>query len=191
LVAFIRVAKKTRRTLVVDAYTAYVMHLLRSELDLPQPGKEGWVRVFYPKFFEESFEKKKLKKFFFSNLPARIWVEEIRTNPSNHLMVFRPSMLESDFGGSLPSGSRCIYSRWEGYLQNPDWVETVSKLNDVQGDLIPLHTTGHIQAADIIELVRQISPRTVVPMHSFAPENFTDLIPNTCLLADRQCIHVP
>lgn len=186
LVAFIRVAKKTRRTLVVDAYTAYVMHLLRSELDLPQPGKEGWVRMFYPKFFEESFEKKKLRKFFFSNLPARIWVEEIRTNPSNHLMVFRPSMLESDFNGTLPTGSRCIYSRWEGYLENPDWVEVISKLNDVQGDLIPLHTTGHIQAADIVSLTRAINSKIVIPVHTFEPERFKAIHENVKTLMDGE-----
>ena len=62
-------------------------------------------------------------------------MEEIRSNPSRYVMLFRPSMLESDFGGSLPDGSRCLYSRWSGYLDRPDWQPVKAALAKAKGDL--------------------------------------------------------
>ena len=111
LVGFFRATKKTDRIFNADAYTAFVMHLIASETSIPRPESTEQVKVFFPKFFEETYEKQRLEKFFTLMSPARIGMEEIRSNPSRYVMLFRPSMLESDFGGILPDGSRCLYSR--------------------------------------------------------------------------------
>ena len=42
--------------------------------------------------------------------PFRIELDELRANPSRYVMVFRPSMLASDFDNELPPRSRCLYS---------------------------------------------------------------------------------
>ena len=71
-------------------------------------------------------------------------------------------MLESDFKGRLPDGVRCIYSRWEGYLDQPDWVTTQAKIQSAGGDLVALHTSGHIFARDLSKFIREVNPRLVV-----------------------------
>ncbi len=190
LVGFFRAAKKTNRIFIADAYTAFVMHLIASETSIPRPESTEEVKVFFPKFFEETYEKKRLESFHALMSPARIGMEEIRSHPSRYVMLFRPSMLESDFGGSLPDGSRCLYSRWTGYLQQPEWKMTKAKLEEVSGDLIEAHTSGHIFYDDIIRLVGQISAEMVIPIHTFEPETFKTFSPNVKLLADGETMQL-
>ena len=113
-------------------------------------------------------------------------MDEIRSNPSRYVMLFRPSMMDSDFGGRLPELSRCLYSRWSGYLEQREWQTTKMKLQEVSGDLIEAHTSGHIYHDDIIEFVKQINAKTVIPIHTFEPERFLQHFQNAVLLQDGE-----
>ncbi|MCX7422616.1 MAG: MBL fold metallo-hydrolase [Planctomycetia bacterium] len=190
LVGFFRAAKKTNRIFIADAYTAYVMYLIASETSVPRPESTKEVKVFFPKFFEETYRKKQLEKHFLVMSPARIWMNEVRLNPSRYVMLFRPSMLESDFGGILPDRSRCLYSRWSGYLDRPDWQPVKAALAKAKGDLIESHTSGHIFYDDIIELVGQVNAKTVIPIHTFEPELFPSSTANVRILADGELMEL-
>lgn len=113
-------------------------------------------------------------------------MEEIRSDPSKYVMIFRLNMTDSDFGGTLPNGARCLYSRWTGCLEQPEWKTTRAKLEEVGGDLIEVHTSGHIYADDIIDFVGQINAKTVIPIHTFEAERFASVIPNVKLLNDGE-----
>lgn len=186
LVGFLRATKKTGRTFVADAYTAFVMHLIASETPIPRPESTDWVKVFFPKYFEESYRRKQLENHFVLMSPARIGMNEIRANPSRYVMLFRPSMLDSDFGGNLPAHSRCLYSRWEGYLDRPDSQAVTQALENSGGDLIKVHTSGHIYAGDIADLIQQINAKQVIPIHTFEPERFQAIASNVRVLADGE-----
>lgn len=186
LVGFLRATMKANRIFIADAYTAFVMRLVASETRIPRPESAEQVKVFFPKFFEETFRQKKLEDFYTRMSLARIGMDEIRSNPSRYVMLFRPSMMDSDFGGKLPETSRCLYSRWSGYLEQQEWQKTNAKLDEVNGDLIEVHTSGHIYADDIIEFVGQIKAKTVIPIHTFEPERFTGFCPNVKLPKDGE-----
>lgn len=188
LVGFLRATKKAGRVFVADAYTAFVMHLIASEIPIPRPESEEGIKVFFPKFFEESHRRKRLAGFRSSMSPAQVKMDEIRSDPSRYVMLFRPSMLGSDFGGILPEATRCLYSRWTGYLDRPDWQAVKAALNSANGDLIEAHTSGHIFAGDIAELVREIGAKVVVPIHTFEPELFKAIAPSVVILSDGQTI---
>jgi len=190
LVAMLRATKKAGKVFVADAYTAFVMHLIASETSVPRPESTEWVKVFFPKFFLESYERKGMTTFFSLMSPARIEINEIRSNPSKFVMIFRPNMVDSDFEGTLPNQARCLYSRWTGYLEQEEWQTTRAKLEEVNGDLIEVHTSGHIYANDIIDFVRQINPKTVTPIHTFDAERFQEHFNNVKLLRDGETIEV-
>ena len=189
LVGFLRATKKTGREFIADAYTAFVMHLVASETPIPRPESTDWVKIFFPKFFQESFRRKQLESVFALKSPT-IGMEEIRSNPSRCVMIFRPSMLESDFGGNLPNNTRCLYSRWTGYLDRPDWQPIRAALSASQGDLIEVHTSGHIHAGDIAELVQWINAKLVIPVHTFEPERFRSLVANVRVLNDGERVEL-
>ena len=191
LVGFLRATRKAGKVFVADAYCAFVMHLIASETYVPRPEATEWIKVFFPKFFLESYERKQLENHFRLMSPARIGMDEIRSNPSKYVMLFRPNMADSDFGGTLPNAARCLYSRWTGYLEQPEWKSTKAKLEDLGGDLIEVHTSGHIYADDIINFVGQINAKAVIPIHTFEAERFASLISNVELLNDREAFGVP
>ena len=183
LVAFIRAAKKAKRTFVADIYTAFVMHLLKNEISLPHPEPDGIVRAYVPKSLRKSAHRNgrlgRIEQF----QDAEITVTEIRETPENFLMAFRASMLE-DFDGEFPQGTSCLYSRWRGYLDQPDWEITRQKLASVNGELHDVHTSGHILSSDIVQFVRAINPKRIIPVHTFEPERFEQHFKNVTLLKD-------
>ena len=186
LVGFLRATKKSGRVFVADAYCAYVMHLIASETSIPRPEATQWVKVFFPKFFLASYERKHMQPFFTLMSPARIEIDEIRSDPSKYVMIFRPNMADSDFGGTLPIGARCLHSRWSGYLDQREWKTMKAKLDELGGDVIEVHTSGHIYADDIIDFVRQINAKAVIPIHTFEAERFASLIPDVKRLDDGE-----
>ncbi len=183
LVAFIRTTQRTNRTFVADVYTAFLMHLLKNEISLPQPEVGGPVRVYFPKVLEQSAKRKGISKQLERFRPAEIEMKEIRNSPEEFLMVFRASMLD-DFDGDFPTGTTCLYSRWHGYLTNADWKVTTERLVEAQGTLHEVHTSGHMHSADIVRFVNQINPRMIVPIHTFEPERFGSHFGNVALLTD-------
>lgn len=186
LVGFVRATKRAGRTFIADAYTAFVMHLIASEISIPRPESTDGVKVFFPKYFEENYRRKQLENHFQLMSPARIGMDEIRSNPSRYVMLFRPSMMDSDFGGTLPERSRCLYSRWEGYLDRPDSRAVTQALENIGGDLIKVHTSGHIYGNDIADLIQQINAKLVIPIHTFEPERFQNIASNVRVLKDGE-----
>lgn len=123
---------------------------------------------------------------------CRIGVEEVIANPAKHLMVFRPSML-ADFHDELPPDTLCLYSRWAGYLENEDWKRTEKILarNSPGGaSLQILHTTGHILPDDIVRFIKALAPKTIVPIHTFCPDEFGRRFENVYLPQDGEAIQV-
>lgn len=54
------------------------------------------------------------------------------------------------------------------------------------GQFIEAHTSGHIFADDIVAFVRAVDPARVVPIHTFAPEQFREHFANAMILEDGQ-----
>jgi ribonuclease J len=186
LVTMYRVSQRTKRTFVADAYAAFVLHLVASQARIPRPITERGIRV----YFNQGFVRRNIENLSQLFLPHRITLEEVLAEPRKHLMVFRPSMTDLDFGGQLPPRSRVLYGYWKGYLKNPDWIELRKQLEAVEGDFISAHASGHIYVSDIIDFVRAIGPRLVIPIHTFEPEQFRSHFPNTVLLSDGQAYSV-
>lgn len=154
---------------------------------MPRPTAEAGIRV----YFNRAFERRNIENLGRLFEPDRITLADALAHPDRCLMVFRPSMTELDFGGKLPDKSRVLYSYWAGYLTNPDWTQFRQQVAAVGGDFIPAHGSGHIYIADIIEFVKAVNPRLVVPIHSFEPERFRDHFANTHLLADGEPFDIP
>ncbi len=191
LVTFIRTAIKTKRIIVVDVYTAFVMHLLSRETKIPIPGIDEKLRIFFPKLFWENESKRKmLAEKCPQFLAKQIEIEEIRLHPENFLMVFRASMLETDFAGRLPPGTLCLHSRWEGYLEQPDALDVNHAINNAGGQMIQAHISGHIRREDIFDLVELLKPRAIVPVHTFERQQLSQRFQNVLQLNDGELFEV-
>jgi ribonuclease J len=185
LVGFLRAAIRTDRIFVADVYCAYVMHLINLE-GIPRPRREDGIRVFYPSRLALSLKRRRLDKIHNMFLDSQITLAQILEAPTRHLMLFRPSMIEDDFGGRMPERVRCLFSRWEGYLDQPDWMAARSKIETAGGDLTLVHTSGHIFVQDLAEFVRRVNPRLLVPIHTREPEAFQGIFAPVRVLSDGE-----
>jgi ribonuclease J len=190
LVTFYRAAKRTGRTFIVDPYAAFVMHLVSGQAKIPRPSEAADIRVYFNKYFEESHEWRRLKKIHGMFQADQITLDQILDEPKRYLMVFRPSMVSRDFEGHLPRNARCLYSYWKGYLGRPDWKDLRESLASADGDFAEAHTSGHIFADDIIQFVRAINPRMVVPIHTFESERFYAFFEGVQLVTDGVMIEI-
>jgi len=184
LVTFYKAARRVGRTFVVDPYAAFVMHLVAGQCKIPRPTAEAGIRVFYNQYFDRSHERRNLKKIYEMFLADRISRDDLLASAGTTLMVFRPSMTEPDFAGTLPQAAACLYSYWEGYLKKPEWEDFKRKVEQVSGTFKVCHTSGHIYLDDLVAFVRAVNPRIVIPMHTFEPGKFGEHFPNAVMLED-------
>jgi ribonuclease J len=191
LVAFVRAARRTQRIFVADVYCAYVMDLVReSGVRIPPPKAKDGIRVYYPILFERTYNKKHLEDIYQRFLPDRIVIEEILAAPGKYLMMFRPSILVYDLRAPLPKKTRCLYSRWEGYLEGPEWKTTSAALQAAGGDLIHIHTTGHILPNDLTQLLKSFDVGLLIPIHTSSPDSFREVHDRVCLLEDGKVLEL-
>ena len=180
IVTLYKAAQKAGRVFVVDAYTAFVLYLIGRQAKVPRPRKDMGIRV----FFNHLFERRKLDNIRDKFVADQIELAEVLAEPTKYVMVFRPTMVEFDFQGQLPSRCRCLYGYWPGYLSKHDWVELQERIAQVEGDFIPAHVSGHAYVADIISFVNSVNARTVIPIHTFEPQMYREHFPNVTMLND-------
>lgn len=182
IVTLYKAAQDAGRVFVVDGYTAFVLYLIGRHARVPRPSRDMGIRV----YFNQLFERRKLGNIREKFVADQITLDAIFAEPTKYLMVFRPSMKEFDFNGTLPSRCRCLYGYWKGYLSRPDWADLQSHIAQVGGDFIQAHVSGHAYVADIISFVNSVDARHVVPIHTFEPETYHDHFDNVLLLRDGQ-----
>jgi len=182
LVTVYRASVRSGRTFVADGYTAFVLHLVQREANIPAPKGRNGIRV----LFNEGFTRKKNRKLESLFEPDRIELAEVLAEPTKHVMAFRPSMTAMDFRGTLPPKARVLYGYWKGYLRNPDWVELQEQVSQVGGDFIATHASGHIYINDLIEFVRAVDAKTVIPIHTFEPQQLHRHFANVRVLNDGE-----
>ena len=183
LVSFYKAARKAGRTLVVDVYGAFVMHLVAGQAHIPRPQSKNGIRVYYHQGWLK--RRRPIAKIHNLFLADRIDLKEVLAAPKQHVMMFRSSMARLDFAGTLPP-ARCLYSFWHGYLAQPDWQGVQTQLKAAGGELIECHTSGHIFQDDIVEFVNTINPLRVVPIHTQAPHKFSEVLPNITILSNEK-----
>lgn len=197
LLAFLRIAQATGRTLVVlakDAYLLDAMHLV--DPSVPTLETEPALRVYgdlksQPLSAERLVRRRHKGKFV---LP-----EEIRANADRFILCFSfwdvKNLIDID-----PAAGTYIYSSSEAYTEEQrldiwrlrHWLDhfglrgiglprtsNAEETTDAPEEFEPgqekLHASGHAAAADLAALAKEIRPQTLVPIHTENPRFFQAL----------------
>jgi ribonuclease J len=182
LVTFYKATRRAGRTLVIDLYAAFVMHLLRSEAGIPDPARGPQLRVYFPQ------RRRSVPRLERRLAAAQITLAEVLADPSRHVVLSRPSMLKRDLANMLPAETRALYSMWSGYLGRSAWVDTQHAIAATGGKFVECHTSGHAAVPDLVRLIRDLHPHRIIPIHSERPEVLKALVPSVELAEDGQPI---
>jgi len=180
-----------RRTMVIDPYQAFVLHLVNSRR-LPDPLRQLAPLIMAgPRFPFGRASRRLHEKAWFKDLQGRlIDPARIVEAPDRYLILYRDSMREWLFPLGLPPETTCIFSYWPGYVRE-ERVKSMRRDVDAAGGRFVLrHASGHAHPDDLFSLVAAISPRRILPVHTTAPDVWARRFGCTAVANDGQEISV-
>jgi len=71
-----------------------------------------------------------------------------------------------------------VYSLWDGYLKDKRYKALFDWLKDNNIQLIHCHTSGHAPLPDLKRFAEALSPKMLVPVHTFVPDLYTEYFKN-------------
>jgi ribonuclease J len=176
LVTLFRACLQSGRHLVVDLYTA-AMAQATLNANIPQPGFDRLL-VYVP--LAQRIRVKKSAEF--DRVKAirnvRIYPKDLAGRARELVLTFRPSMIREIERARCLDDAVAVWSMWPGYLERES-TELLRRFLEARG--IPLevhHASGHAYLADLQQLARALKPGRLVPIHSFAPERFSEFFEN-------------
>jgi ribonuclease J len=174
VISFYNAARACGKIFVMDNYTANVLSELKklTHENLPVPSlRHPDVRVYHPILLT-----RKMKKILGRTCSGRfrastVSVKMIGRKQKRIVMLIRPSALPDIKLMGLKDGI-LIYSQWQAYREKAYQIRLESYLESVGFSDCYLHTSGHAFEEDIKKVIRGLSPKEIVPIHTFFPEAF-------------------
>jgi ribonuclease J len=170
LVTLYRVAKRTGKKLVVDLYTATMAAATERE-SIPTPGWDHLL-VFVPNLQRIRIAKTNAFERLEPIKPFRIFPEALRARRTELIMTFRMSMARELERADCLDGASAVWSMWPGYLQRPAEQPYPDFLQRHGIQLEIHHASGHAYLDDLKRLAEAVSPKRLVPIHSYASDRF-------------------
>lgn len=159
LVTMFKAARGTGRVFLEDVYTASIA--CAAGKNIPKPGEFRGVRVFLTRPTEKNYQL--LQEY--GN--AKIGIRAIAK--TRFLMCVRSSMkgyLERLSQEVSFKGGVLLYSLWDGYRQKPEMAGFLGLMEEKGVKIVPLHTSGHAEAAAFDKLVKRTQPEYILPVHT-------------------------
>jgi len=179
-VSFFKACRATGRTLVVDPYTALILDTLRElSPNIPQHDWKDGFKVFFMNNHYSNIMAEDKSLFRYKH--AKITLEEIQESASRLVIKENYAIKSKLKNKGMLSGSKVIYSMWDGYLENEHFWSN----NNVP--LIKIHCSGHAYKEDLVTLEAALNPKHVIPNHTFHPNEFSTIFgKKTIVLDDEQ-----
>lgn len=184
LVSILRATKRTGRKLVIDLYTAAILEAPGNP-NLPQ---SDWpdLAVYIPHRQRIQIKNQELFDLLKRHSANRIFIEKLTEAPERATLLFRPLHQKDLELAECLDGATYIYSQWEGYWERDTLDSTKEWLAKHSIPKVSIHTSGHAGPKDLKRLVTALSPRKVIPIHSFVPEHYAELFQNVEIQSDGE-----
>lgn len=188
IVSAYRACLKTGHIFVIDIYTAYILDSVRKvSRKIPQFNWRN-IRVKFLKSHADTLATKASKELLYRYNTRKIEMDEINEKKSRVLMLARDNSVFPAIVKSIKNiaGARIIYSMWEGYL-----TEEFKKWIAEKGMAIEyVHTSGHATLQDLKVFANALKPKTLIPIHTFEPGQYTALFKNVRIMKDGEVLEV-
>ena len=182
LLIFHEIARETGRQLAVlnkDGYLLEAMHYAAPDEVPDIASVPGFALYQKARARVSGWEKKLLER----HNPRLVDAGEIRRNPGAFILCF--SFWDINELASLaPVPAVYIYSSSEAYDEDMkmdrrrlrNWLEHFEvEIHGLDEDSDgPLHASGHASGEELIEIIRQVRPQVLVPIHTENPKFFQD-----------------
>lgn len=191
VVTIYRAAKRTGRSLIIDAYAAEVLKATGRD-SIPQPAP-GWsnLAVYIPQRQRVQLKAKGIAALVDGYRGFRIWPGQLAGSAPHSVMLFRGWMMSDLAQANALAGARVFWSQWDGYLAEGHTGAALRADCERRGiPLETIHTSGHASPSDLKRLAAAVAAKRLVPIHTFERLRFPDLFSNVELANDGEWIDV-
>lgn len=184
IVSIFRVCKRTGRKLIIDLYTAAILEAT-GNLNIPQ---SNWsdVALFIPQAQCIQIKENAWFNLLKHHSVNRIFPENLHEIQSKSVLLFRPLHCRDLERSNCLKGAAYIYSQWEGYWEQGSYNKLKEWLERNGIPKVSIHTSGHASIKDLKRIVEALNSKTVVPIHTFYPEQYGELFPNVQVHGDGE-----
>jgi ribonuclease J len=191
IVAIFRAAKIANKTLVIDLYTAFVLHKLEVlSKSIPQ---FHWpqIRIIAWPYQESALVKAGETEFIAQTRHKWTSTRVMKDRGSEHVLLMRANRMMNSLERNLGAAARqahVIWSMWEGYWDDDKYVRPFCERLGIKP--VRIHTSGHASWADLQRLINGLKPTTVVPIHTTHAKVFKGHFENVRLPDDGESFQV-
>jgi len=185
IISIYRACLRTKRTFVIDPYTAIVLHKLKKiSPHIPQFDWGENMRIF---FVPNAYTNKMAEdKSLFQFKSAKITYNQMQ-DIRNRLVIKDSYRIRQTFSKKKHlRRTTLIYSMWKGYFSG---VKSFWEKNNVP--VLYIHCSGHAYIDDLQKFVKAIGAKTIIPIHTFFPEKYTELFgQNVRIIPDGKTVEI-
>jgi ribonuclease J len=182
LVSIFRACRRSDKILAIDFYIATILKAT-GNINIPHPSdRYPEIKVFYPRSLSNRMSNLDHNELLYQFAGYKITKEEIELKSKNIVMLVRPSMKRDLERISSLSGGNFIYSLWSGYKKDSYTGNFIKYLQGRDMNITDIHTSGHADLGTLKELVKAIQPQNLVPIHTFAADEYENIFPDTNVL---------
>lgn len=184
VVTLYRACRQTRRTLLIDLYTAAILEAT-GNANIPQSDWPG-VALFVPESQRRLIKRKKWFDLLDRHKEQRVYVDGLKAVASKSVLLFRPLMMPDLEAADALDDATLVYSQWLGYLESGTYQRMEEWLAQHGIPMKHIHTSGHASPVDLKRFASALAPKAVIPIHSFAPEKYAQLFDNVVYRDDGE-----
>jgi ribonuclease J len=175
IVTIFRACKRSNRSLIIDLYTAAILEATGN----PRIPQSHWPEIwlYIPERQRGLIKQEQLFDLLNRHSQNRIFPEDLWRITNRSVLLFRPIHIRDLERAVTLTDATYIYSQWEGYWNQESneylriWIESKSIPK------ISLHTSGHASPIDLQRFASAMSPKKIVPIHTFNPQKYKELFP--------------
>lgn len=167
IVSLYRAAVMSGKTLVMSGYTGHILMAF----------KQNRIPNFtWPTVKKLTKEPKKEHELSYEQLAA---------HPEKYIVILGGHIfLNLKKTALLNEDTTFIYSMWNGY--KPLYQKMLDDFIQAGATMRDLHTSGHADIPTLQKLAAALSPKKLVPIHTFDPQKYKELFANVCIYSDNE-----
>lgn len=182
MVTIFRACKQSGKFMVIDLYTAVIL-AATGRTNIPQSDWQG-VKLFIPQRQREIIKREKLFDLLHLHDKNRIYPQTLTDLKEHCVLLMRHMHLYDLQKNQLLENATHIYSQWSGYWESENNRSVCNTLDEHTIQTHFIHTSGHASPIDLQRFALALNPRVVTPIHTFEPDQYVKLFPNTQLKKD-------
>lgn len=183
IVSIYRACKEAGRVFVIDPYTALILEAAKSvSFAIPQHDWGENIKVLFvenrhTKIMQKDGILDKFKK-------SEVKYEDIIKDKGKYLIKDIYAVRNKFAADKNLTDTTLVYSMWDGYIEDDEKLRLFWEENKVP--VIHVHTSGHAHVADLKKFAEALSPKSIIPIHTFEADKFPSLFKNVRLLKDGE-----